>query len=115
VLIAFDLDGTLSADPSLVKLMKDLKGRGNKVVVLTGSHICPVTKAEKKMKKDELNALGLKGVYDKLKVYPNPPGKAKAEWCKKHDVSILIDNSLSNAQLAPDSTTVLVPWKSITP
>lgn len=111
--IAFDLDGTLDSDPALRELMQKLTKRGDKVYVLTGSHVVPVTDAEVQMKKDKLAGLGLKGCYHKLKVYPNPPGKEKAAYCKKHKIAMLIDNSLMNAQLAMENTCVLVPWKTL--
>ncbi|MDE2096468.1 MAG: HAD family hydrolase [Patescibacteria group bacterium] len=111
--VAFDLDGTLDSYEPIRKLMEDLKARGDKVIVLTGCNSNPVTKADVKAKKARLRALGLKGAYDKLKVYSNPPGKAKAAYCADHNVAILIDNSLQNAQLARDICTVLVPWATV--
>lgn len=111
--IGFDLDGTLDASEGIRKLARKLHSSGHKVIVLTGCHNVPVTKQDKKDKKAQLK--GLDVPYHKLKVFPNPPGPDKAKWCAKHNVPLLIDNSLSNAGLAPDSTTVLVPWKTITP
>ena len=113
--VAFDLDGTLDSNEGIRDLMKKLHKAGHKTVVLTGSHVFPVTDIEKAEKRAKLSGLGLGGDYDKLKVYPNPPGNAKAAYCAKHNVSLMIDNSLSNAQLAPAGTTVLVPWRTITP
>lgn len=114
--VAVDLDGTADADPEMFrKLMTALRKRGDKVVILTGCHHFPVTEADKAEKKADLERLGLGDCYDKLHVYPNPPGNAKAAYCEKHNVALLIDNSLSNAQLAPAGTTVLVPWRTITP
>jgi hypothetical protein len=112
--VAIDLDGTIDSDPVMFrKLMVALRERGDKVIVLTGCHNCPVTEADKTAKKVKLAGLGLAGCYNKLKVVPNPPAKAKAEYCAKHDVALLIDNSMMNAQLAPAGTTVLVPWKTL--
>lgn len=114
--IACDLDGTLDSSPAIRELMKKLHKHGHKVTVLSGSHVLPVTKAEKKMKKEKLAGLGMKGHYDKLKVFPNPPGKAKAAYCEKHNVAVLLDNSAGTAQIMHGSpTTVLVPWKTISP
>ena len=112
--VCFDIDGTLSASPALCKLMCDLKAHGHKIVVLTGHHSAEITKADKKSKKADLAALGLKGAYDKLHVYPETEvAQCKADYCRKHDVPLMFDNSMRNASLAPDSTTVVVPWHSI--
>lgn len=113
--VAFDLDGTADSDPVVFgNLMQALRKRGDKVIVLTGCDSTPVTQADVDEKADCLRRLGLGNCYDKLKVVSNPPAKAKAKWCAKHNVALLIDNSLMNAQLAPTGTTVLVPWKTIT-
>ena len=112
--VCFDIDGTLSASPALCKLMCDLKAHGHKVVVLTGHHSAEITKADKKSKKADLAALGLKGCYDKLHVYPEASvSQCKAAYCKKHDVPLMIDNSMKTASLTDPSTTVVVPWHSI--
>jgi hypothetical protein len=115
VKIAFDLDGTLDSEPALRELMKKLTKGGYKCFVLTGSHVSPVDSAEKDAKKAKLAQLGLDGEYHKLKVFPNPPGVAKAAYCKKHDIGLLIDNSLTNAQIAMRDTCVVVPWNTLTP
>jgi hypothetical protein len=113
--VAIDLDGTANSDPVMYgKLMRALRERGDKVIILTGCDSVPVTKADEDEKVACLRRLGLGDCYDKLKVVSNPPAKAKARWCAKHDVALMIDNSLMNAQLAPTGTTVLVPWKTIT-
>lgn len=112
--VGVDLDGTANADPALFHdLLKALRKAGHKVIFLTGCNSCPVTDVDKAMKASELDRLGLGKDYDKLKVFSNPPGKEKAAWCAKHDVALLIDNSMSNAQLAPCGTFVLVPWRTL--
>ena len=113
--VAVDLDGTLDSSEAVRTLVKKLHARGHKVSVLTGTHLPEVNKEARKLKKAKLKAIGMKGHYSKLKVYTNPPGKAKAKYCEKKKVSLMIDNSLSNANLAPGSTTVLVPWRTVTP
>jgi phosphoserine phosphatase len=114
MLVAFDLDGTLDTSEAVRDLMRSLHQRGDKIAVLTGCPSASVTPEDVARKEADLANLGLAGCYDKLKVYPNPPGQKKARWCAKHGVALLIDNSLMNAQLAPTGTTVLVPWKTIT-
>lgn len=111
--VCFDLDGTLDASEATRKLMKKLYDHGHKVSVLTGCPHHPVTDEDKAEKKIKLAGLGLGKSYHKLKVVSNPPAIPKAAWCRKHNVDILIDNSMMNAQMAPDSTTVLVPWKTL--
>jgi len=114
--VAFDLDGTLSASQAIRDLMVKLHKAGHKTAVLTGSHTFPVDPGEKAHKKAQLENLGLKGAYDKLKVFPNPPSRYKAAWCAKHNVNLLIDNCLGTAQLMQDApTTVVVPWKTLSP
>ena len=113
--VAFDLDGTLDTSESTRKLMRKLHEHGHKISILTGCPHTPVTKADKVEKKIKIAGLGLGDSYDKLKVFSNPPSLAKLAWCKKHNVGLLIDNCMATAQLAPDSTTVLVPWKTLTP
>jgi hypothetical protein len=116
VKVAVDIDGTADADPAMYRgLMGGLRKAGHKVIVLTGCHHDPITDECKAAKKADLQRLGLADCYDKLKVYPNPPGKAKAAYCAKHDVSLMIDNNVGTAQLARDICTVLVPWSTLQP
>jgi hypothetical protein len=113
--VAFDLDGTLDASPELCKLLRALKKRGDKIVVLTGCHEEPITDADIDEKRAKLDSLGVGDSVDKLKVYPQSRvAQCKAEYCRRKDVALFIDNSLRNASLAPDGTTVLVPWKHLT-
>ena len=109
--VAFDLDGTLDSSEAIRDLARSLKKRGDKIIVLTGCHNFPVTDEDVAAKKAKLANLGVP--YDKLKVFPNPPGRAKAKWCAKHNVALMVDNSMTNAQLAPAGTTVLVPWRTL--
>ena len=113
--VAWDLDGTLDQNPALCDTMRDLKKRGHKNIVLTGHHSAVITKAEKREKKVQLAALGLKGVYDKLKVFPESSvAQDKARYCREHGVDICVDNSQKNLQLMPEGTTLLMPWRTMT-
>ena len=112
--VALDLDGTISADPEgFQHLASSLRAKGHKVVVLSGCHHDPITPECKAEKKAYLKELGFKA-YDKLKVYPQTSAaQDKGRYCREHNVALAVDNSLRNVQLMPQTTTVLVPWHSI--
>ncbi len=112
--VAFDIDGTLDEDPSVMaSLMNALRAAGHDVVVLTGASDKKPTKADWQAKAEYLNSLGMGSAYDQLVVFGDPPHKAKAKWIKKHNVDLLVDNSAENADLAEGNCTVLVPWNSM--
>lgn len=116
MLVAVDVDGTIDADPATFgSLMQALTAAGHRVAVLTGASGKKVTPDEVAAKADYLNELGVGHCYDRLVVFGDPPHKAKAKWCRKHGVSLLIDNSTKTAPLAAKVTTVLVPWASADP
>jgi len=109
--VALDINGTIDADPvDYESLMSALRAAGHQVVILTGCSSPKPTKADIKEKADYLQSIGCGHCYDKLKVFGDPPHEAKAKYCKKHHVDILIDNSVKNAQLASEHCTVLLPW-----
>lgn len=113
--VAFDLDGVLDADPTdMQSLMSALQAAGHRVVILTGCSAKTPTPADTADKAEYLSALGMAHCYDQLVVFGDPPHKAKARWCKKHNVQILVDNSVKNARLASKYCTVLVPWANRT-
>ena len=115
--LGVDIDGTADADPkNMASLMSSVKAAGHRISILTGGSTTKTpTKEEVQAKADYLKSLGMGSCWDKLVVFPDPPAKGKAKWCKKNDVDILIDNSAANAQLASEYCTVLVPWASIDP
>lgn len=111
--VAFDLNGTIDADPvAYESLMSALMAAGHQVVVLTGCSAPKPTPKDYQEKAQLLESLGCGKCYDKLVLFGDPPHKAKAKWCKKHGVDILIDNSVKNAQLADKFCTVLLPWNN---
>jgi putative intracellular protease/amidase len=113
VKVAFDIDGTIDSAPAdFQSLMEALRAAGNHVVVLTWCSAKKPTKKDRAEKAEYLEHLGCGHCYDKLVVFGDPPHKAKAKWCKKHKVDILVDNSVKNAQLASDYCTVLLPWNT---
>lgn len=113
--IAFDIDGALDSDPPLfLSLMQALRAAGHNVVVLTGCSSPRPTATDLQEKQQYLRSLGFGHAYDKLVVFGDPPHKAKAKWCKRHNVDALVDNSVRNAQLASDYCTVLLPWNTKT-
>ncbi len=95
-------------------LMAALIAAGHQVIILTGCSSPTPTAADKAKKAEYLNSLGMGKDYTKLVVFGDPPHKAKAKWCKKHNVDLLIDNSVQNAKLASKYCLVLVPWSSAT-
>ena len=111
--VALDIDGTIDSAPAdFETLMSALRAAGSQVVVLTGCSSTKPTKRDKAEKAEYLESLGCGHCYDKLVVFGDPPHKAKAKWCKRHKVDILIDNSVKNAQLASAYCTVLLPWNN---
>ncbi len=112
-LAAFDIDGTIDAEPSLMQgLMSALKAAGHQVVVLTG---CGTEKAEPSdilAKTEYLQSLGCGSCYDQLVVLGDPTDELKAEWLKTHNADVLVDNDKGNAKAAAGICPVLVPWAS---
>lgn len=96
-------------------LLCALRAAGHRVSVLTSCAKPNPGQSDLEEKAGYLRSLGLGNAWDTLVVMPWPPAKHKAKWCRKHDVDILIDNNSTNAQLASESCTVLVPWNSIVP
>ena len=115
MLVALDIDGTVDADPTVMQsLMSALIAAGDRVVILTGCSSPTPTKQDKQKKVEYLQSIGLGKAYNKLVVFGNPPHKAKAKWCKKNHVDLLIDNSVQNAKRASKYCLVLVPWNTLT-
>lgn len=113
--MAFDINGTLDSDPPVfLSLMEALRAAGHQVVILTGCSEKHVHPKDVQEKKEYLRSLGMGSAYDKIVVFGDPPHKAKARYCKKHGVDILVDNSVANSQLADKYCTVLLPWASKT-
>lgn len=116
--VAIDVDGTLDAAPAeLQTLMIALKSAGNTVSILTGMAKNKVTVRDFHIKADYLNRLGCGESWDDMTVLGHAGGPihvAKAKWCVKHNVDILIDNSVANARaaVAAGVPLVLVPWAS---
>ncbi len=111
MLVAFDIDGTVDANPPIyLSLMQALRAAGQRVVILTG---CGAEKPELQDiadKEDYLQHLGLGAAYDQLVVFGDPTADLKAEWLKANHADLLIDNSKTNAKAAP--CLVLVPWQT---
>lgn len=111
MLVAVDVDGSADSDPATFgSVMQALKAAGHQVAVLTGASSDHVTKNDLAEKCGYLNSLGLGHCWDQLVVFGDPPHKAKAKWCAKHGVDLLIDNSTKTAKAAAGACTVLVPW-----
>ena len=114
--VGVDLDGTVDLDPAnMASLMTALRAAGHRVSVLTGASTKHPTQDDLDNKADYLRELGMGSAWDSLVVFPSPPAKPKAKWCRKHHVDILIDNDANNAQAASKHCAVLVPWNSVIP
>ena len=109
--VGIDIDGSADSAPKeFQSLMAALRAAGHKVVILTGVSSPKVTAQDVQEKENYLRELGLGESYDKLKVFSNPPSQAKAAYCAKHGIDILIDNNTKTARLADKYCVVLVPW-----
>ncbi len=112
--VAWDIDGTLDEDPAtMASLMNALRAAGHDNVILTGASDKQPTRADWDAKAAYLKSLGMGSAWQHMVVFGDPPHKAKAKWCKKHNVDLLIDNSAENAELSAKHCTVLVPWNSM--
>jgi hypothetical protein len=112
VLVGFDIDGCIDADPSAwLSLALALKAAGHGVAILTGSSEA-TDLPEYQAKAEYLQSMGWKSgvAYDELVIFQNPTSKAKAKWCRKHHVEILFDNDIGNAEAAMRYCVVAVPW-----
>ena len=111
MLAAFDIDGTLDADPpSFLTIMQALRACGQRVAILTGCGGEEPTPEDIAEKTDYLAKLGFSEAYDQLVVLGNPTDELKAEWLKDNGADVLFDNSKKNAKASPVLT--LVPWKT---
>lgn len=95
--------------------MAALKAAGHRVAILTGASTKQPTQQDLADKAQYLKSLGMGSDWDTLVIFPDPPEKRKAKWCKKHGVAILIDDRVKNAELASKYCTVLIPYNSIVP
>lgn len=112
-LFAFDIDGTIDADPTnFLAIMQALRAAGNKIAICTGCAGRVVGPEDIAEKAQYLRSLGVGDAYDMLVVFPDPPHVAKADWCKNNGVNVLFDNSRENAELTSPFCTVLVPWST---
>lgn len=96
--VAFDIDGTLSAHPSLVELANFLVSHGVKVLVLTG-HQQPantVTLEQQLARREQLNSLG---VSKEIELYICAStdlaeiGRLKGELCEVHGAKLIFEDS----------------------
>lgn len=111
MLVGVDIDGTIDADPAVfLSLMQALRAAGHRVVVLTGCSSPVVSQQDIDDKRQYLQALGVGAAYDQLVVFADPAGPAKAAWLADNGADLLLDNSRTNARLAP--CLVLVPWQT---
>ena len=102
----FDLDGTISATPELMKsLMKGLRDAGHEVHVLSGTHHDPATDADIREKMDLLIKCGLShgDDFDKLVAVSGPEENVparKVDYMRHVNAAGLVDNSKENIKAA---------------
>ena len=116
MLVATDLDGTLDANPPLFQhVLSALQAAGDEIAVLTGVRATTVSPADQQAKRDYLQQLGITA-YSRLVIFPDDGNlpRAKADWCRRNRVALLIDNDRANAQAAANDCLVLVPWATRT-
>ncbi len=115
MIIACDIDGTLDADPSgFGSLLAGMKANGHRIVVLTGCSSKHVTQADLDEKGAYLTKLGMGNSWDELVVFADPPHEAKAQWVRENmgPGDLAFENSITNAQLMAQFTTVCLVWGS---
>lgn len=116
--VCVDIDGCIDSNPrEFQSIMSSLKACGHTVVVLTGSQNGAPSAADQKEKAAYLQKLGCGACYDQLVVLDGTDQDAlpqvKADWCKKNNVDVLVDNTKANAKAAQSVVPlVLVPWAS---
>src|ERR1017187_7068499 len=111
MLVAFDIDGTIDAEPSVMQsLMTALQSAGHRVVVLSGTSDEKVEPSEVEDKTEYLQSLGCANCYDALVIVTHPVDDNKAEWLKTNCADLLVDNDKGNAKAAAGICPVLVPW-----
>lgn len=100
---------------NFASLLAALRAAGHRVAVLTGASSDHPNQQDWQDKAHYLTSLGMANDWDTLVVFPNPPHKPKAKWCRKNAVSILFENDAKNAKFAAEYCTVILPWQSIIP
>ena len=102
----FDLNGTISSTPELMKsLMKGLRDAGHEVHILSGTHHDPATDADVREKMDLLNKCGLfhGDDFDKLVAVSGPESNVparKVDYMRHINAAGLVDNSKQNIKAA---------------
>ena len=113
MLVAFDIDGTIDADPPVfLSLMQALRAAGSTVVITTGIAGPTVVPQDITDKATYLQALGFGQAYDQLVVLPEPHDENKAAWLKANNADLLVDNDKENAKAAAGVCQILVPWQT---
>lgn len=104
---AFDLDGTISADPLVYQdVMSALVAKGNRVWVMTGVHGKTVKPGDTAAKQDYMASMGItRSVhYTDLLVLAEDPGGGHADGKAKalvaNNVNVLVDNDVNNVKAA---------------
>lgn len=119
MLVACDLDGTITAAPEQFgPILRALRTAGCRVVILTGTgDRTPPDQAGWDTKVAKLAALGCGDCWDHMVLLDGNPAQlaqAKADWCQANEVQVLIDNTKDNARAATAAGVplCLVPWAS---
>lgn len=120
MIYAFDIDGTLTADPvRLGAIMQALRGAGHRVIVITGCLSGALTPVE--IRKAQLESYGVKHKdhYDSLYVVEGPDyddvGRGKGRLCREESVDMMIEDTPQWAvfirSASPNTTCLLMANK----
>lgn len=95
MIFAFDLDGTLNRHPKeLREMMLGLRLKGCRVIVLTA---VPLNETEEH-RREMLAAVGITiSDWDEMVMVPDD-GISKGCYCRDNQVSVLIDDAMSNLE-----------------
>lgn len=90
----FDLDGTITAAPRPFRaLIKALHAAGHECHVITGTMDPIVLAAHYERRWAQLAAIGLTEADVLLKIVTNPPLTAKADYCRRHGIALMFEDS----------------------
>jgi hypothetical protein len=113
MLVAIDLDGTITAAPAQARqLLLDVMAGGGHVTVLTGiDDGSSPNQAGWDAKAAKLSAIGCADCWhDMVLIGAQEPelAAAKADWCRSHGVSVFVDNTKANTKAAAAAGVPLV-------
>lgn len=114
MIVAADLDGTLSAYPDVLgDVLRALRQAGHTVQVVSGVDAKTVTQDDCNAKLEQLNALGLGDAWDSIVAIPKPHAASKAAYLESVGAELLIDNAIANVKTtAGEGIPSLLVWNT---